>query len=195
MGNIRKQCPKCGHWVDGEYVSGSSVDQDTRSGLKVAANIFVKAGQALEFLPGGGFVGRMMSGGAKALIDSAADSMSTRSGYRFKCHHCDHSWTDHNVSNTGSTNNSTYIYRGKLSEPEVTAIIKVIIIDKLSVEAEEVTYNTSFQNDLGADSLDVVELIMEFERVFDITIPDDEAERFTTVGDAIRYISPILGRR
>ncbi|MGM9755554.1 MAG: acyl carrier protein [Parabacteroides sp.] len=87
------------------------------------------------------------------------------------------------------------MYRGKLSEPEVTAIIKVIIIDKLSVEAEEVTYNTSFQNDLGADSLDVVELIMEFERVFDITIPDDEAERFTTVGDAIRYISPILGRR
>jgi acyl carrier protein len=63
-----------------------------------------------------------------------------------------------------------------------------IIVDKLGVEEGEVTNEASFTNDLGADSLDTVELIMEFEKEFNIAIPDDQAESIQTVGDAISYI-------
>ena len=71
---------------------------------------------------------------------------------------------------------------------EVAEGVKAIIVDKLSVEETEVTNEASFTNDLGADSLDTVELIMEFEKEFGISIPDDQAEKITTVGDAIAYI-------
>ena len=67
--------------------------------------------------------------------------------------------------------------------------VKKIIVERLGVDAAEVTENASFQNDLGADSLDIVELIMEFEKTFDIEIPDDDAsDKIATVGDAIKYI-------
>lgn len=71
---------------------------------------------------------------------------------------------------------------------EIAAQVKNIIVDKLGVDAEEVTPEKSFTNDLGADSLDTVELIMEFEKEFGISIPDDQAEQISTVGDAIAYI-------
>ena len=71
---------------------------------------------------------------------------------------------------------------------EVAERVKAIIVDKLSVEETEVTNEASFTNDLGADSLDTVELIMEFEKEFGISIPDDQAEKITTVCDAIAYI-------
>ena len=71
---------------------------------------------------------------------------------------------------------------------EVAERVKAIIVDKLSVEETEVTNEASFTNDLGADSLDTVELIMEFEKEFGISIPDDQAEKITTVGDAMAYI-------
>ena len=71
---------------------------------------------------------------------------------------------------------------------EVAERVKAIIVDKLRVEETEVTNEASFTNDLGADSLDTVELIMEFEKEFGISIPDDQAEKITTVGDAIAYI-------
>ena len=71
---------------------------------------------------------------------------------------------------------------------EVAERVKAIIVDNLSVEETEVTNEASFTNDLGADSLDTVELIMEFEKEFGISIPDDQAEKITTVGDAIAYI-------
>ncbi len=63
-----------------------------------------------------------------------------------------------------------------------------IIVDKLGVERSEVTHEASFANDLGADSLDTVELIMEFEKEFNISIPDEAAEKIVTVGDAIKYL-------
>ena len=66
--------------------------------------------------------------------------------------------------------------------------VKKIIVDKLGVDESEVTPEASFTNDLGADSLDTVELIMEFEKEFDIQIPDDQAENIATVGQAISYI-------
>ena len=71
---------------------------------------------------------------------------------------------------------------------DVATKVKAIIIDKLGVDEGEVTDSASFTNDLGADSLDTVELIMEFEKEFDIQIPDDKAENIATVKDAISFI-------
>lgn len=71
---------------------------------------------------------------------------------------------------------------------EIASRVKAIIADKLSVDENEVTENAEFTKDLGADSLDTVELIMEFEKEFGIIIPDDKAEGITTVKDAIDYI-------
>ena len=71
---------------------------------------------------------------------------------------------------------------------DISARVKAIIVDKLGVDESEVTPEASFTNDLGADSLDTVELIMEFEKEFNIAIPDDQAEKIGTVGDAIAYI-------
>ena len=71
---------------------------------------------------------------------------------------------------------------------DISSRVKAIIIDKLGVDENEVVPDASFTNDLGADSLDTVELIMEFEKEFDIQIPDDQAETISTVGQAILYI-------
>ena len=72
---------------------------------------------------------------------------------------------------------------------EIAEKVKAIIVDKLSVEESEVVTDASFTNDLGADSLDTVELIMEFEKEFNIAIPDDQAEKISTVGQAVDYIT------
>lgn len=75
----------------------------------------------------------------------------------------------------------------------VTEKVKQIVVDKLGVPPEEVTENASFITDLGADSLDTVELIMEFEKAFNITIPDEDAgDKIVTVGDAVKYIEDKL---
>jgi acyl carrier protein len=71
---------------------------------------------------------------------------------------------------------------------DIASRVKAIIVDKLGVDESEVTPEASFTNDLGADSLDTVELIMEFEKEFNIGIPDDQAEKIGTVGEAISYI-------
>ncbi|MDR1755524.1 MAG: acyl carrier protein [Culturomica sp.] len=71
---------------------------------------------------------------------------------------------------------------------DITSRVKAIIVDKLGVDESEVTPEATFTNDLGADSLDTVELIMELEKEFNITIPDDQAEKITSVGDAISYV-------
>ena len=71
---------------------------------------------------------------------------------------------------------------------DIRSKVIAIIVDKLNVEETEVTDGASFTNDLGADSLDTVELIMEFEKQFSISIPDDQAETIQTVGDAVSYI-------
>ena len=71
---------------------------------------------------------------------------------------------------------------------DIAGKVKAIIVDKLGVDEGEVSPEASFTNDLGADSLDTVELIMEFEKEFNISIPDEEAEKITTVGDAIDFL-------
>ena len=71
---------------------------------------------------------------------------------------------------------------------DIAQRVKNIIVDKLTVDENEVTPTAEFSKDLGADSLDTVELIMEFEKAFDIQIPDEDAEKIVTVGDAIKYI-------
>jgi acyl carrier protein len=71
---------------------------------------------------------------------------------------------------------------------DIATRVKKIIVDKLGVDEAEVTTEASFTNDLGADSLDTVELIMEFEKEFNISIPDEQAETITTVGQAVTYL-------
>jgi acyl carrier protein len=71
---------------------------------------------------------------------------------------------------------------------DISSKVTAIIVDKLGVDESEVTVEASFTNDLGADSLDTVELIMEFEKEFNIAIPDDQAEKIGTVGQAVEYI-------
>ncbi|MBO4778995.1 MAG: acyl carrier protein [Bacteroidales bacterium] len=71
---------------------------------------------------------------------------------------------------------------------EIEEKVKAIIVEKLGIDAADVTNEANFTNDLGADSLDTVELIMEFEKEFGVTIPDDQADSIATVGDAIAYI-------
>ena len=73
--------------------------------------------------------------------------------------------------------------------PDYTNKVKDIIVTELGVEREKLTDDASFIDDLGADSLDIVELVMEFEKEFNIDIPDEEAEKLRTVGDAIAYLN------
>jgi len=72
---------------------------------------------------------------------------------------------------------------------DIESKVKDIIMNKLGVEASQVTPEASFTNDLGADSLDTVELVMEFEKAFNLQIPDEDAEKISTVGDAVKYLS------
>ncbi|MDF1694934.1 MAG: acyl carrier protein [Saprospiraceae bacterium] len=76
---------------------------------------------------------------------------------------------------------------------EISEKVVQIIIDKLGVDGSEVTNEASFTNDLGADSLDTVELIMEFEKEFDVSIPDEQAENIQTVGQAVEYLEAQKG--
>ena len=76
-----------------------------------------------------------------------------------------------------------------MADNNIESKVKEIIVSKLGVEDTQVTPNASFTNDLGADSLDTVELVMEFEKAFNLQIPDEDAEKIQTVGDAVSYIS------
>jgi acyl carrier protein len=80
-----------------------------------------------------------------------------------------------------------------MTHEEIVKKVKDIIVDKLGVEESEVTETANFTNDLGADSLDTVELLMEFERVFGIKIPDEETSNIATVADAIAKVEEKLG--
>ena len=82
-----------------------------------------------------------------------------------------------------------------MSHEEIVNQVKAIIVDKLGAEESEVTESANFTNDLGADSLDTVELIMEFERGFDIKIPDEDGGQISTVGDAIAYVENKLSQK
>jgi acyl carrier protein len=82
-----------------------------------------------------------------------------------------------------------YSFKNITIMSEIEARVKAIIVDKLGVDESEVTPTASFTNDLGADSLDTVELIMELEKEFGMSIPDDQAEKIATVQDAVDYIA------
>lgn len=77
---------------------------------------------------------------------------------------------------------------------DIDSKVQSIIVEKLGVDESDITRDASFTNDLGADSLDTVELIMEFEKEFDLTIPDEDAEKISTVGDAIDYLKQEKGQ-
>lgn len=76
-----------------------------------------------------------------------------------------------------------------MDRSEIEKVVKEVVVEQLAVDAGEVNINASFVDDLGADSLDTVELVMAFEEKFGLEIPDEEAEKIKTVGDAVNYIS------
>ena len=76
-----------------------------------------------------------------------------------------------------------------MDRDEIFDKVKVVIVDQLNVEEDDVTEDASFVDDLGADSLDIVELVMALEEQFNVSIPDEQAEKIKTVGDAVSYIS------
>lgn len=80
-------------------------------------------------------------------------------------------------------------YPFKVMSNDLATKVTAIIVEKLGIDEDDITNDASFTNDLGADSLDTVELIMEFEKEFDVTIPDEDAEKIATVGDAISYLT------
>ena len=80
-----------------------------------------------------------------------------------------------------------------MTKNEIEKVVKEVVVEQLGVDAGEVTENASFVDDLGADSLDTVELVMAFEEKFGLEIPDDDAEKIRTVGDAVTYISSKKG--
>jgi acyl carrier protein len=80
-----------------------------------------------------------------------------------------------------------------MSTANIEERVKDIIVEELGVERDKLTSEASFMEDLGADSLDTVELVMAFEKEFDIDIPDEEAEKLRTVGDALSYLHEKLG--
>lgn len=82
-----------------------------------------------------------------------------------------------------------------MTEEEIVKKVKAIIVDKLGVEESEVTESANFTNDLGADSLDTVELLMEFEKEFGVKIPDEDAAGIATVADAINYVEAKLAEK
>lgn len=82
-----------------------------------------------------------------------------------------------------------------MSEQEVALKVKEIIVDLLGVEAEKITDSASFTADLGADSLEIVDLIMKFEQEFDIEIPEDQANNIATVGDAINFVASAVANK
>lgn len=84
---------------------------------------------------------------------------------------------------------STPTTTGEKDMSDIAAKVKSIIVEKLGVDEADIADDASFTNDLGADSLDTVELIMEFEKEFDLTIPDEDAEKIATVGDAVTYLT------
>ncbi len=161
MGLLTTKCPRCG-------------SEDTEK-----TNLADKIGSKI--------LGTALRAGASALLGSVGINYSTRAmgkldgekeKWKYICHHCNWTWVEGEEDSV----------RSYASFGSIGSRVKAIIVDKLGVDEAEVTDQASFTNDLGADSVDVVELIMQFEQEFGVTIPDDQAEKITTVGDAIAFI-------
>lgn len=114
-------------------------------------------------------------------IGQALSAVSTLKGIKSK----------QNEAATSSSFASSFARETISTESDIALQIRKLVVDKLGVSLSAVTNNASFANDLGADSLDIVELIMELEKEFGVSIPDDEAEKLRTVGQAINYIERI----
>jgi acyl carrier protein len=99
----------------------------------------------------------------------------------------------HSIQRSGPSSINQIAQKDTSMSEDLGAKVRAIIVDKLGVDEDSIADDSSFTNDLGADSLDTVELIMEFEKEFDLTIPDEDAEKIATVGDAISYLSEKSG--
>lgn len=180
-------CPKCGNVVDGK-IKRSTISKGVRGVIK-KGGMKATLAAAGTVVPGFGTVPGFLVGAAidavygdkiNNLVDKTADSFIKDEQYEFSCPKCGHKWTSH-VS----------IDNRKMDvdvNDELFSKMKLIIQDKLGVDESEITPNAIIVNDLGADDLDTVELVMEYEKAFGISISDEEGEQIVTVGDAYHCI-------
>lgn len=185
---MKEQCPKCGNWVEGKLKA--SFTRKIATGI-VKKGGFKAVGAAIGCVVPG--VGNAVGFGIGVLLDAAAgdtvnkyvneaaDEIFDNQEYDFTCPGCGHRWTNYDsCQNIVSTN---YSVTGNTFDT-----IKPFIINILGVEAYEVVPSARLEQDLGADNLDLVELVMGLEKVFGITIPDEYADNIKTVADIVSLI-------
>ena len=189
---MKQQCPKCGNWVEGKLKA--SLTRKIATGV-VKKGGFKAAGAAIgSIIPGAGTItgfgiGVVLDAVAgdtvNKYVNEAADEFFDDQEYEFICPGCGHKWKN----NDSCQNIAATSY---LTSEGVFGIIKSIIIDKLGVEVYEVVPSARFKQDLGADELDMVELVMELEKEFDITIPDEYADNIKTVADIVCLVESLV---
>lgn len=185
-------CPQCHNEVVGEFSPSSTRKWLTtlakKGGMKA---VLTYAGSVI---PGFGNVAGFFAGAAvdviygndiNKLVDKVADMFEDNKLYVFTCPKCGKTWTRKEDS---LSNHSSFKPKGGVYDSVVA-----IIANTLSVDTDDIGINSNLETDLGADSLDAVELIMEFEKKFRISIPDSDAEKMRTVGDIVSYLNDCLG--
>ena len=190
---MKEQCPKCRNWVEGKLKA--SFTRKIATGI-VKKGGFKAVGAAVGFVAPG--VGNAVGFGLGVLLDAAAgdtvnkyvnaaaDEIFDNQEYDFICPGCGYKWRNYDgCHNIATISNST--------SESMFGIIKTIIIDKLGVEPYEIVPNARLKQDLDADELDMVELVIEFEKVFGITIPDEYADNLKTVADVVNLIESFVG--
>lgn len=187
---INQKCPHCGNYVEGK-LERSAVSKAVRNVVKSGGMKTVLGGVG-SIVPGFGTLAGIATGAAvdalygnkiKEKVDELVDEYIEDNEYSFRCPKCGYTWAENADSGIMSIT------------PAVYDDVKKIIVDCLGVDESQVTYSASFMNDLGADDLDAVELIMRFESYFGISISDEEAERIHSVGDALECIDIALSRK
>lgn len=182
---MNQQCPKCHNVVVGQFKASTSRNILTTIAKKGGTKaILGGVGGPMGFALGVA-VDLVAKDHINKLVDNVADEFDGNKVYVFECPNCGHTWT-------------------RTSKPEIKSYstlptgliydkVESILIEKLDVDADEIYLEAQLISDLGADSLDAVEIIMEVEKEFNIDIPDSEAENVRTVGDIIHYLQDRLG--
>lgn len=190
---MKEQCPQCGNWVEGKLKA--SFTRKIATGI-VKKGGFKAVGAAIgSIIPGAGTITGFGIGVAldavagdtvNKYVNEAADEIFDNQEYEFTCPGCGYKWTNndnyqYSISTNDSTSGSTF------------DIIKSIIIDKLGVKAYEVIPYAKLKSDLDADELDIVELVIEIETAFNITISDEYWDKFETVNDIVGFVESLIG--
>lgn len=191
---ISEICEQCHNTVIGEFTPSATRKWLTalakKGGMKA---VLTYAGSVI---PGFGNIAGFLTGAAidvlygdniNKMVDKIADQFEDNKLYVFTCPQCGNAWT-RAENQIGLNHRSAGSASTSQSKSNITNKVKHIIAEKLGYEADDVHLNSRLVDDLGADSLDSIELLMEFEKEFGLDIPDEDMEEIQTVGDVINYI-------